>query len=160
MIFILRNYFHYQIFGANYVFGIIMLLKFYELWKNSERCFNIKFFKLLVLEVRFCAGRPHLNSTVWHIIWGIVPDNLEWLNKYTEFWLLQEMYILTDSSGKKSKTQEGNRNMNLQITPGVLWNRCESPDKCRPLKHKSLYKPEKVRGRRWTEEKVLPWCLL
>lgn len=31
MIFILRNYFHYQVFGTNYVFGLIMLMKLYEL---------------------------------------------------------------------------------------------------------------------------------
>lgn len=59
-IFILRNYFHYQVFDTNYIFGIFMRMKLNELW---ERCFNTICFKFKVLEVRFCAGRPHVNPT-------------------------------------------------------------------------------------------------
>lgn len=132
IIFILRNYFHYQVFGTNYVFGLIMLMKLYELWESSQRCFNTKFFKFMIFKVRFCAVTPCLNFTAWHIIWGIVPDNLEWLNKYTEFWLLQGMYILTDSLGGKSKTHQRNRNMTLKIPHRVP---CETLVKCRLLKH-------------------------
>jgi len=62
------------------------------------------------------------------------------------------MYILTDPSGKKGKSRQGNRNMTLKIPPGVPWKECESPLKCRLLKHWLLYKPKKVRGTRYTEE--------
>lgn len=59
-------YSHYQVFGTKDIFGTIMLA-LYELRESSGRCFNMKFLKFVILEVRFYAVTPHLISLRWYI---------------------------------------------------------------------------------------------